>query len=221
MKTKDNSKKYKIVMVDDHPLLRQGLSQLINQEDDLCFAGEAGNAVDAMKVIEKTKPDLVIIDISLKGTSGIDLTKSVLSEYPKMQVLVLSMHDESLYAERVLRAGAKGYLMKQEAPENIIVAVRKVLNGEMYLSNAMRENLLHKFVQGRPSTESPMESLTDRELEVLQLVAQGKGTRQIAEILHLSVKTIESHYANIKTKLNLKSAPELIQHAVKFFPSEI
>ncbi len=214
------SKKRNIIIVDDHPLLRQGLAQLINHEDDLIFSGEAGNPVDAMKVIAAGNPDLIIVDISLKGLSGLDLIKSILSDYPKMLILVISMHDETVYAERVLRAGARGYLMKQEAIQNVIIAIRKVLNGEIYVSEALKEQLLNKLVTGQPSNSSPFESLTDRELGVMQLIAQGKGTRQIAEELHLSVKTVESHYANIKVKLGLKSSPELIQYAVKHFPSE-
>ncbi|MFO1520031.1 MAG: response regulator transcription factor [bacterium] len=217
---KKQGKKRKIVVVDDHPLLRQGLAQLINQEDDLVFAGEAGDASEALPLLSKINPDLMIVDISLKGMNGLDLTKNISRDQPNVPVLVISMHDESLYAERALRAGARGYLMKQEATEKVVTAIRKVLSGEVYLSDAMRDGLLNKIVSGRPVSESPAEGLTDRELEVLQLMAQGKGTRQIAEALHLSVKTIESHYANIKNKLNLKNAPELMQYAVKFFHSE-
>jgi DNA-binding NarL/FixJ family response regulator len=218
---KGSKDKKKVFVVDDHPIMRQGLSQLINQEADLSFAGESGDGLEALSLIEKTKPDLVIVDISLKGgMNGIDVTKSLASDFPKIPVLVISMHDESLYAERALRAGARGYLMKQEATENVIVAIRKVLGGEIYTSEAMKDHLLHKIVSGHPTSDSSVENLTDRELEVVQLIAQGKGTRQIAEELHLSIKTIESHYANIKNKLNLKSGPELTQYAIKFFPTE-
>lgn len=219
--SKNNKVKKKVFVVDDHPIMRQGLAQLIDQEEDLVFAGECGDATEALALIDKVKPDLIIGDISLKGSlSGIDLTKSIVADHPKIPVLIISMHDESLYAERALRAGARGYLMKQEATQNVIVAIRKVLSGEIYTSEAMKEHILNKIVSGHPPSDSSVDNLTDRELEVVQLVAQGKGTRQIAEELHLSVKTIESHYANIKNKLNLKSGPELVQYAIKFFSSE-
>ncbi len=215
-------KKKKIVVVDDHPIIRQGFAQLIHQEEDLLFAGEAGDAIEALQVIGKVEPDLVIVDISLTGTSGIELTKSILSLYPKMLILVVSMYDESLYVERALRAGAKGYLMKQEATQKIILALRKILNGEIYVSEQMRDDLVHKLINGThaPAATVSPESLSDREFEVLQLVAQGHSTRQIAGELHVSIKTVESHYANIKNKLNLKNSHELIQYAVKWCFSE-
>jgi len=218
VKTKKD--KIKVMVVDDHPIVRQGLSQMINLEEDMVFAGEAGNSVEAMKNIEKIKPDLVLVDISLKGTSGLELTKTILNSYPKTLILIVSMYDESLYVERALRAGAKGYMMKQEATDNVITAIRKVLSGEIYVSEKMRDNLVNKFIAGGPTTTAVPESLSDRELEVLQLVGQGFSTRQIADELHVSVKTIESHYANIKNKLDLKSSHELIQYAVKWCLSE-
>ncbi len=214
----NNHSKKKILVVDDHPIIRQGFAQLINQEDDLIFIGEAGDAIEALPLIEKLKPDLVIVDISLKGMSGLDLTKNILIDHPKIPILIISMHDESLYAERSLRAGARGYLMKHEATENIVNAIRKVLAGEIYTSDSMKDLLLQKIVSGQSISDSSPENLTDRELEVLHLIAQGKGTRQIAEVLHLSIKTIESHYANIKNKLNLRRSPELVQYAMKTFP---
>jgi DNA-binding NarL/FixJ family response regulator len=218
-KPKEN--KIKILVVDDHPIVRQGLAQIINQEDDMILAGEAGDSNEALQTLKKIKPDLVIVDISLKGTSGLELSKSIIASYPKIPILIISMYDESLYVERVLRIGAKGYLMKQEAIDNVVGAIRKVLSGETYVSEKMRDNLVHKFING--STTSGVacpESLSDRELEVMQLIGQGRPTRQIAEELCVSVKTIESHYANIKNKLNLKSAHELIQYAVKWYLSE-
>jgi len=224
MPTKEKNqqgKKVKILVVDDHPIVRQGLAQVINQEDDLVLDSEAGDATEAMECFKKSKPDLAIIDISLKGASGIELTKSLLALSPKFPVLVISMYDESLYVERVLRAGARGYLMKQEATEKVVSALRKILSGEIYVSEKMGDNLLHKFVLGKgPSKNTSVENLSDRELEILQLVGQGHGTRQIAEELHVSVKTVESHYAKIKEKLNLKNANELIQYAVKWYHSE-
>jgi DNA-binding NarL/FixJ family response regulator len=213
-------KKTKIMVVDDHPIVCQGLAQLINQEHDMVFAGEAGDVNEAIQGIEKIKPDLAIVDISLKGTSGIELTKNILTRYPKILVLIISMYDESLYVERALRAGAKGYLMKQEATDHVITAIRKVLEGEIYVSDKMRDRLVHQFINGKTeAAHSSPEILSDREWEVLQLMGQGYTTRQIADELHLSVKTVESHYANIKNKLNLKSAHELIQYAVKWFLS--
>jgi len=216
-----SSKKSKILVVDDHPIVRQGFAQLISQEDDLELSGEAGDATEAMECLKTSPPDLAIVDLSLKGINGIDLTKSMLAEQPKLPILIVSMFDEALYVERVLRAGARGYLMKQEATEKVVGAIRKILAGDIYVSERMGDVLLQKFVSGRPPAQgSPLENLSDRELEVMQLVGQGKGTRQIAEELHVSVKTVESHYAKIKEKLNLKTANELIQYAVKWFHSE-
>lgn len=212
--------KLKIVVVDDHPIVRQGLAQIINQEEDMALAGEAGDATEAMKVIKQVNPDMAIIDVSLTGTSGIELTKNILIHYPKMPILIVSMYDESLYVERVLKAGAKGYLMKQEATDNIVAAIRKILGGDIYVSEKMRDTLVHKLIAGGVPSGSSSENLSDRELEVLQLLGQGFSTRQIAEELHVSVKTVESHYANMKNKLNLKSAHELIQYAIKWTLAE-
>lgn len=218
-KAKDN--KTKIMVIDDHPLVRQGLAQIINQEDDMTLVAEAGDANEALLNYEKAEPDLIIVDISLKGTSGVDLTKTLLSKNPKILILVISMYDESLYAERVLRAGAKGYLMKQEATENVVSAIRRVLSGETYVSDKMKDSFVNKLLTGNSSSPSnSAESLSDRELEVLQLVGQGYATREVASTLHVSVKTVESHYANIKMKLDLKNSNELIQYAVKWSLSE-
>ncbi|EKD41912.1 MAG: Response regulator receiver protein [uncultured bacterium] len=161
-------------------------------------------------------PDLVIIDISLQGTSGIELAKNILLVYPKMFLLMISMYDESIYLERCLRAGAKGYIMKQEATEHIIAAIRKVLKGENYVSDKMKDNMMHQFINGGKPVEGSMTvKLSDRELEVLQLTGQGYSTHHIAAMLFISVKTVESHYANIKNKLDLQNSHELIQYAVK------
>src|SRR4030095_16840178 len=214
-------KKFKILVVDDHPIVRQGLAQVINQETDLIRDTEPGDAAEAMERFENSRPDIAIIDISLKGTNGLDLTKSLLAIDPDFPVLILSMHDESLYVERVLRAGARGYLMKHEATEKVVSALRKILQGDIYVSDSMGEVLLQKFISGKtPSKNASVENLSDRELEILQLVGQGRGTRQIAEELHVSIKTVESHYAKIKEKLNLKNANELIQYAVKWYHTE-
>lgn len=213
--------KTKIFIVDDHPILRQGLALLINHEADLVVAGEAGNAPDATKGIEKEKPDLAIVDISLDGASGLELTKTILAKQPKLLVLIISMYDESVYVERVLRAGAKGYVNKREVSDHIISAIRKVLSGDIYVSEQWKDKLMHRFSsKGTATNVSFTESLSDRELEVLQLTGQGHATRQIAAELHVSVKTVESHFANIKNKLDLKNSHELIQFAVKWCLSE-
>jgi DNA-binding NarL/FixJ family response regulator len=162
------------------------------------------------------KPDAAIVDISLKGASGLELLKNIKVQFPELKVLVLSMHDETLYAERALRAGASGYIMKQEASEQVLTALRKILTGEIYLSENMNSKLMHQFFNNRGTPlGSEMERLSDRELEVFGLIGQGRGTRQIAEQLHLSVKTIESHRAHIKEKLNLKNATELVHRAIQ------
>jgi DNA-binding NarL/FixJ family response regulator len=215
-------KKIKILVVDDHPIVRQGLALVINRERDMVLDCEAADAVEALEHFQNSKPDFAIIDISLKGTNGIDLAKNLLSISPKFPILVMSMHDESLYVERVLRAGARGYLMKQEATEKVVSAIRKILTGSIYVSDKMGDVLLHQLVEGKNSVKgSTVQSLSDRELEILQLVGQGRGTRQIADELHISIKTVESHYAKIKEKLNLKNANELIQYAVKWYHSEV
>lgn len=217
-------KKAKVFIVDDHPVLRQGLAMLINQEEDMVFAGEAGDASSAMEGIEAVHPDLVLMDISLEGTSGIELTKNLLVKHPELLVLMISMYDESVYVDRALQVGAKGYLMKREVTDHIILAIRKVLSGEIYVSERWKEKLINKFA-GRKTevgtqSEFSSQSLSDRQLEVLQLMGQGYSTKKIACELHVSVKTVESHYANIKVKLDLENFHELIQHAVKWSIAE-
>lgn len=212
--------KIRVLVVDDHPIVRQGFAQLINDTEDLELAGEAGDAAAAMEALKRHRPDFAIVDISLKGGNGLDLTKSMLAERPDLPILVVSMFDEGLYVERVLRAGAKGYLMKQEATEKVIAAIRRILSGELYVSEKMRDVLLQKLVTGQSPDATPLEKLSDRELEVMQLLGQGRGTRQIAETLHVSIKTVESHYAKIKEKCHLANVNELIQYAVKWFHSD-
>ena len=215
-KTSAPKSTHKVLIVDDHPILREGLAKLINEQKDLSVCGQFEEASLAFKAINSTQPDLVLVDISLKGSSGVELVKNIKTYYPKLLVLVLSMHEESLYAERVLRAGASGYIMKQEATEKVLEAIRKVLTGKIYLSEKMSTRLLHQLIGGRATpTGSSMERLSDRELEVFGLIGQGRGTREIAEQLHLSVKTIESHRAHIKEKLNLKNATELVHRAIQ------
>jgi len=217
-----NNDLIKIVVVDDHPIMRQGLAQLVEQEKDMMICGAAEDANQALKMIRSTRPDVAIVDLSLKGTNGIELIKNIRAQYPNLLVLVLSMFDESLYAERALRAGARGYIMKAEASETIITALRKVMAGEVYLSRNMSSKMLHKLVGGQQTDNSSdsIESLTDRELEVFRLIGQGKTTRQIADELYLSVKTIESYRSHIKDKLDLANATELVQHAIQWVYSQ-
>jgi DNA-binding NarL/FixJ family response regulator len=209
--------KAKVLIVDDHPIVRQGLAQLLNGETDFMVCGEADNARKAMAAITDLRPDLAIVDITLQGTNGIELIKNIVAQWPELPILVLSMHDESLYAERALRAGAKGYVMKQEATEKLTGALRRILNGQIYVSEKLADKMMRKAIDGKSVQDtSPVAVLSDRELEVLQLIGQGHGTRQIAEDLNLSVKTIESHRAHIKEKLNLKTAPEMVRFAVQW-----
>ena len=216
-----SKKKARVLVVDDHPIVRQGLVQLINQEEDLVVCGDAENAHQAIEAIKLLKPDVAVIDISLKSINGLEFIKNIKVDNAKLPILVLSMHDEGLYAERALRAGAKGYIMKQEATENMLLAIRRVLTGEIYVSEKMGAKMLHQLVAGRPEAgSSPLDRLSDRELEVFQLIGQGLGTRQIAEELHLSVKTIESYREHIKEKMKLKNATELVQHAVQWVKTE-
>ena len=212
--------KKKILIVDDHPILRKGLSMLINQEVDLLVQGEAEDARKALEMIEKVKPDMIIVDISLPGVDGVELLKNIKLRYPDLPTLVVSMHDESLFAERALRAGARGYIMKQEAVEKLLVAIRHVLSGEIFVSNKIATKMLEKFVDGDTKTAtSPVALLSDRELTVLHLIGQGFGTRQIAEKLHLSVKTVESYRSHIKEKLRLGNATDLLKYAIQWMQS--
>ena len=206
--------KTKVLLVDDHAILRQGLVKLINHEADMVVCGEAEDAAKAFDAVESLSPDIAVVDISLKGSNGIELIKNVKARFPDLPMLVLSMHDESLYAERALRAGSLGYIMKEEAIEQVLVAIRKVLGGEIFLSEKMKSRMLQNLAQGKGKVvSSPIEQLTDRELEVFRLIGEGHSTRQIAGELHLSVRTVEAYREYIKAKLNLKNATELVQHA--------
>lgn len=211
------SAKKRIYVVDDHPIVRQGLALLINQEKDLMVCGEAEETHVALQALAALKPDLLIVDISLNGPDGLDLLKAIRARDSGMPVLMLSMHDEAIYAERALRAGANGYIMKQEATEMVLVAVRRILNHEIYVSENVANKMLRQYITGVPSAqESPIAGLSDRELEVFRLIGEGHGTRQIAEELHLSVKTVESYQAHIKEKLSLRNARELVQLAIRW-----
>jgi DNA-binding NarL/FixJ family response regulator len=210
-----------VFVVDDHPLLRQGLALLINREQDLMVCGEAEEAQTALRAIAEKKPDILIADISLNGPDGLDLLKNLRMLYPDLPVLILSMHDESIYAERALRARANGYIMKQEATEKVLIAVRRILSGDIYLSDRMANKLLHQYISGSAADmSSRLSALSDRELEVFRLIGEGRSARQIAEKLHLSIKTVETYQAHIKDKLSLRSGRELVQHAIQSAISE-
>jgi DNA-binding NarL/FixJ family response regulator len=207
----------RIFLVDDHAIVRQGLASLINRETDLLVCGDSEDANEALQQIERVRPDLAIVDISLSGPDGLELLKCIRARDPVLPVLILSMLDELLYAERALRAGANGYIMKHQATDRVLVAIRRILGGEIYVSEQMANKMLHQFVGGSPAAQqSPVAGLTDRELEVFRRIGEGHGTRQIAEELHLSVKTVESYQAHIKEKLALKNGRELVQRAIQW-----
>lgn len=209
-----------IFLVDDHPMMREGLAQLISQESDLTVCGEAEDAAEALSRIEKLKPDLALVDITLRSTNGLDLIKDLRIRVPSTAVLVISMHEESLYAERVLRAGGRGYIMKQEGGKKLMTAIRHVLAGGTYVSEGMSAKILDTFSGRASPSASPVERLTDREFQVFQLIGQGLSTKGIADKLHVSAKTVEVHRVNIKQKLNLATAPELIRFAVRWTESQ-
>jgi DNA-binding NarL/FixJ family response regulator len=213
--------KKRILIVDDHPLFREGLQQLIERDPELTVCGEAAGVPDAMETIASLKPDLVLVDISLGGASGIELIKAIKTEYEELPVLVVSMHDESLYAERALRAGAMGYVMKHESSKTVKSAIHKVLAGEMSLSPKMSSAVISKFMRGQSEAPaSPVETLSDRELEVFRMLGQGKGTRQIAQDLSVTVATVNSFRNRIKEKLNLKTSTEVMLHAIQWCREE-
>lgn len=207
--------KKKILLVEDHPIFRLGLGELINQEADLVVCGGAESVYQALQAIDDLQPDLVVADITLKDSDGIDFVKEVNRHYKDLPVLMLSMHDEFLYAERALHAGARGYIMKQEAMESVVTAIRHVLDGKVYLNEAMKEHILSNIAdRSSASDKSPIDRLTDRELEVLGMIGKGLSTREIARKLHLSIKTIGTYRERIKEKLSLKHATELVRYAV-------
>ena|SRR6056297_185800 len=206
----------RIVIIDDHPIVRKGFAQLINREADLTVVGEAEDHLSAQTVISETKPDLALVDLTLKESDGLELIKTINAQYPKVKTMVISLHDERVYAERALRAGAKGYIMKSEATENVMTAIRTVLKGSMYLSDDMQERMLSQFAGNSKKETSPIDVLSDREFEVFRMIGDGLETREIAKRLTLSVKTIETYKSHLKTKLDLHSSTELIQRAVEW-----
>ncbi len=216
MKTRDiKETTKKILIVDDHPMMREGLRGTIGNEPDLEICGEAENANQAIEAVKTLTPDLILMDITLPGKSGLELIKDLRVSHPHVPILVLSMHDESLYAERVLRAGAEGYITKQQRPKVLISAIRQVLAGRTYVSEHVSEKILKLFSGRQVTTTSPLEQLTDREFEVFQLIGEGKATAEIAKQLHLSPKTVAVHYANMRRKLKLGTYPDLIRLAVR------
>ena len=210
-------RKTRVLVVDDHPIVRQGLALLINQQPDLTVCGEAEDANSAMNALSSAKPDILVVDISLAGPDGLDLLKNIRLRGLELPILILSMHDEFMYAERALRAGAQGYIMKQEATEKVLVALRRILGHEIYVSDQIANRMLHRYIGSPTADHSPqVTELTDRELEVFRLIGEGHSTRQIAVELHLSVKTVESYQAHIKEKLSLRNSRELVQHAIRW-----
>jgi DNA-binding NarL/FixJ family response regulator len=213
--------KSQILVVDDHPLFREGLQQLLTRDPNLWMCGEASDAAEAMQRILELKPDLVVVDISLGSGSGIELIKAIRSEHDDLPILVVSMHDESLYAERSLRAGAMGYVMKHEPGKTVITAIHKLLRGEMYLSERMSSAVISKFMRGEPDTPgSPVDTLSDREMEVFRMLGRGLGTRKIAADLNVTVATVNSFRNRIKEKLKLKTATEVMLHAIQWSREE-
>jgi DNA-binding NarL/FixJ family response regulator len=214
-------KKIHILLVEDHPIFRNGLLELINMEDDMEVTGETDNVPEAKEIIQKVQPHCAIVDISLTDSNGVDLVKYIKSTYPEVKVLVLSMHDELLYAERMLRAGALGYVMKQEAPEMILQAIRTVMENNVFVSDAISSTILKKIIEGKDGKDvSGVESLTEREKEIYTWIGRGSSTREIADALSVSIKTVENHRAHIKDKLGLKNSIELIQSATVWVMNE-
>ena len=216
----EQGSKIRVLIVDDHPIVRRGIAQLINQEADLTTCCEAGSAQEALDLMVNETPDILLVDISLDGVSGIELVKMLKSRHPKTPALVISMHDESLYAERALRAGARGYIMKQEATEKVLTAIRQVIRGNIYLSERMQAKILQRVLSGDDGGLSPIDLLSDRELEVFRLIGHGFATSDIARELSRSVKTVETHRAHLKDKLGLKNAAELTRYAVQWIEQE-
>lgn len=211
----------RVFVLDDHPMMRKGLRMVIESEHDFCVCGEASSAEEAMDKLPELGVEILVLDVSLPGMSGLDFLKNLQLLFPAIKTLVLSRHDESLYAERAIRAGARGYVMKSEPPETLLKAIRRIYTGAIYVSPAINERLLQGIANGHQVfNDSPLDVLSDRELEVFELTGRGIGTRLIAERLNLSVKTIESYRARVKTKLNLSNASELMQHAVQWVESE-
>ncbi len=210
----------RILIVDDHPVFRKGVAQIIAQEEDLTVCAEADGAVSALDAMRRLKPDIVLLDILLKGSNGIEIIKLMRAEEPRLPILMLSMHDEGVYALRALRAGASGYIMKAEAPANMIGAIRKVLAGDIYVSASMAQQLVRKAIHSDAGDGSALDALSDRELEVFSLIGRGFSTSEVASDLRLSIKTIETHRAHIREKLGIKTGGELVRFALEWVARE-
>jgi DNA-binding NarL/FixJ family response regulator len=213
--------KRRIFLIDDHSIMREGLRRLLEAESELSVCGEASTAKQALGAIADDQPDLVLIDIALPGTDGLELIKTLRARFPSLLMLVLSMHDEALYAERVLRAGAKGYVMKSSSSDQLLEAVRKVIGGEIFVSPTLSSQMLQSMVKGRTQALGSLGQLSDRELEIVQLIGQGLSTSEISERLGISSKTVESHRGNIRAKLSLKSGAELARFSIANAPGTI
>jgi DNA-binding NarL/FixJ family response regulator len=209
--------KRRVFLVDDHALVREWLGSLIRQQRGLTTCGEADNARDALQGIASTQPDVAIVDLTLKDSSGLDLIKELNHSYPNVAVLVLTMHDETLYAERALRNGAQGYIMKREATQKVIEAIYRILGGKIYVSDQMNEFMSSRYLEGMASAVPGIQDLSDREWEVFQLLGQGDGITTIAETLHISAKTVHAHCARMRAKLHLQSSRELLLEAIRRF----
>lgn len=213
--------KIRVLIVDDHPITRHGLKQLVNQQTDLVVCGEAHDAGNAIALLGEFRPDVAIVDVALGSTSGLDLTKNLRTSAPNLPILIVSMHDEALYADRALRAGAMGYVMKQDAAEKVVIAIRHLLRGEFFLSGKQKERMPHRFTRKRPEeTVFAIDTLSDREREVFLLIGEGWSTRHVAEKLGLSSKTIDSYREHIKLKLGLENGGELVRHAIQWARAE-
>jgi DNA-binding NarL/FixJ family response regulator len=211
----------RVLLVDDHPIVREGLARVIDQQADFAVCGSAVSAHEALQAVVSTKPDLAVVDVSLDGSHGIELVKELRARHPALPVVMLSMHDETLYAERALRAGAKGYVMKREPPQRLLQAMRKVLQGGLCFSEAVTARMLERVSRSSSGeVPLPMERLSDRELEVLEMIGHGRTTRQIADTLHLSMKTVQAHREHLKEKLELPDATSLARHAIHWVESE-
>lgn len=212
----ENGRKRRVFLVDDHPLVREGLANLINHQEDLTICGEAEDSAEAMAGIGKTEPDVALIDISLKNESGLELVKNLETECPNVALIVLSMHDEALYAERALRAGARGYVMKRETSKSVLTAIRRVLDGDVYVSERVVSAMARRMGSRKTAASEPVDRLSDRELEIFRLLGQGRTTSQIAEDLRLSLKTVQAYCARAKEKFGVNSLTELLRAAIRW-----
>jgi DNA-binding NarL/FixJ family response regulator len=217
---KSSIRRVRVLIVDDHPMTRAGLAHMINHQTDMLVSGEAENAAQALAALEVNVPDLVLLDITLPGKSGLEVIKDIKAMRPGLPVLVVSMHDESLYADRILRAGARGYITKHEGGEKLMRAIRHVLSGKIYVSETVSDHILDVFSGGQTRQLTSMENLSDREFEVFELLGEGLSARQIAGRLHLSAKTVDAHRANIKVKLKVNTSAELISFAARWIAEQ-